>query len=148
MANNEIKEKGIKYFSGTATYRKIFNLPAEQKGGPARLQLGQVFDIARIRINKKDLGVVWTDPWRVDISNAIKPGENELEIEVANCWANRLIGDAGLPESKRYTRTNVRLLPEKGKYRDYEAFSARDSLLPSGLIGPVYIEFGKEIYLK
>ena len=108
------------------------------------MHLGQVFSIARVRMNGKDLGVVWTDPWRIDISNVIRPGENELVIEVVNCWTNRLIGDAGLPESKRYTKTNVRLLPEKGKYRDYAAFSARDPLLPSGLIGPVYIEFGKE----
>ncbi len=141
---NDHPDKGIKYFSGTGTYKQVFNLTADQTEGPGRLQLGQVFNLARVWLNGKDLGVVWTAPWMVDISDAEIAGENNLEIEVANCWANRLIGDAGLPEGKRYTRTNVRLLPDRGEYRDYQAFSAKDTLLPSGLIGPVYIEFGKE----
>jgi hypothetical protein len=137
-------DQGIKYFSGTATYKTTFTLSEDQTNGPCLLDLGKVFDIARIRMNGKDLGVVWTAPWSVDITSARKVGTNELEIEVTNCWANRLIGDSGLPEVKRLTHTNVRMLPERGKYRDYEAFSAKDSLLSSGLQGPVLIEFGKE----
>jgi len=141
---NEHPDEGIRYFSGTGTYTFQFPLTAEQASGPCRLQLGKVFNIARVRLNGNGLGVVWTAPWTVDISNSVNPGNNELEIEVANCWANRLIGDAGLPGSKRFTRTNVRLLPDRGKYRSYEAWSAKDTLLPSGLIGPVMVEFGKE----
>lgn len=141
---NKHSDKGIRYFSGTGTYTFHFPLTAEQVSGPCRLRIGKVFNIARVRLNGNDLGVVWTAPWMVDISNSVNPGSNKLEIEVANCWANRLIGDAGLPVTKRFTRTNVRLLPDRGKYRSYEAWSAKDTLLPSGLIGPVRIEFGKE----
>jgi hypothetical protein len=155
---NDNSDKGIKYFSGTATYKTVFNLTGQQVKDPVRLQLGEVFIIARVWVNGIDLGVVWTDPWNIEISGAIKPGKNELEIEVANCWVNRLIGDAALPENKRFTRTNIRLLPDDrylpeypvdktlqgGKYSRWMYISARDSLLPSGLIGPVYIEFGKE----
>lgn len=137
-------DPGIRYFSGTGTYKTSFILSEEQAKGPCLLNLGKVCDIARVRLNDKDLGVVWTAPWSVDITNARKTGENELEIEVTNCWANRLIGDAGLSEDKRFTHTNVRQLPDRGKYRDYEAFSVKDSLLSSGLQGPVSISFGKE----
>jgi hypothetical protein len=160
---NNHPDKGIKYFSGTGTYKKAFNLTADQAKGPVRVQLGQIFNLARVRINGKDLGVLWTDPWVVEISGAVKTGENELEIEVANLWVNRLIGDAGLPESKRYTTTNIRLLPDNvysgsvslpydmvknGRYLRWTYISSKDSLLPSGLIGPVRIEFGKEQIIK
>jgi hypothetical protein len=162
---NNHPDKGIKYYSGTGTYQKIFNLSAEQAESPVRLQLGKVFNIARVRMNGKDMGVVWTAPWTVDLSEAIKPGENELEIEIANCWINRLIGDAGLPESKRVAKTNILLLSENEKYTRYTIvsgkkvpipdaeieklwhsmyISAKDTLHPSGLIGPVRVEFGEK----
>ncbi len=145
---NEHPDPGIKYFSGTGKYKATFMLSNEQAGEPARLQLGRVFNIARVSINGKILGIVWTAPWLIDISNAIKAGENVVEIEVANCWANRLIGDCSLPENKRLTHTNVRQLKDRGTYRDYQAFSAKDTLLPSGLVGPVSIEFGKKQELE
>ena len=141
---NTYPDQGIKFYSGTAIYKTTFMLSTEQTTGPCILNMGKVCDIARVRMNGKDLGVVWTAPWSMDITSARKSGENELEIEVTNCWANRLIGDCSLPEDKRFTHTNVRLLPERGKYRDYQAFSAKDTLLTSGLIGPVSIGFGKE----
>ena len=81
----------------------------------------------RVRLNGRDLGVVWCPPWRVDISAAVRPGENLLEIEVVNFWPNRLIGDAKLPPEKRLTKTNIR------------AFQADAPLMPSGLLGPVRI---------
>jgi hypothetical protein len=141
---NEHKNDGIRYYSGSATYSKAFTLTAEQARGPARLQLGEVHDIARIYLNGKDLGVVWTAPWSADLGDALKAGDNELLIEVTNCWANRLIGDAGLPAQQRYTETNVRLIPDRGPFLDYEAYSAKDELMPSGLLGPVRIEFCTE----
>ncbi|MCY1720949.1 glycosyl hydrolase [Prolixibacteraceae bacterium Z1-6] len=135
----------IKYFSGTADYTNSFTITTEQAARPARLNLGEVLNIARIWVNGKDLGIVWTAPWSVDISDAIKEGNNELKIEVTNCWANRLIGDAGLPESQWTTRTNVRRVPDRSEYKaGHQAFSAEDELMPSGLVGPVKIEFGKE----
>jgi hypothetical protein len=124
-------EEGIRHYSGTATYRKAFDLPA-RAGAPASrgerlyLDLGVVKEVAQVRLNGKDLGVVWCAPWRADITAAVKPSGNQLEIDVVNLWPNRLIGDGGLPPEKRLGKTNV-------------GFSAASPLLPSGLLGPVTI---------
>jgi hypothetical protein len=133
-------DDGIKFFSGTATYRKTFELTKEQARKSIRLRLGEVKCIAQVRVNGQDLGVVWTDPWSVELTGAVKPGKNELEIAVTNTWVNRLIGDAGQPEHKRLTKTNVRFLPEPAK-RSFQGFSAKDPLMTSGLLGPVRLEF-------
>ena len=133
---------GIKFFSGTATYRKTFELTAEQARHPVRLRLGEVKCIAEVIVNGKDLGIVWTDPWSVKLTGAAKPGKNELEIVVTNTWVNRLIGDAGLPPQKRITKTNVRFLPEPAK-RAFLGFSSKDPLMSSGLLGPVRLEFSR-----
>ncbi len=141
---NEHANPAIKYFSGTATYRNTFSLTGEQSSVPSRLQLGEVFNVARVWVNGEDLGIVWTTPWCVNVTGKLKPGENELKVEVVNCWANRLIGDAGLPKEKRTTETNVRLVPDRKEYpRAWQTLSAQDPLMPSGLAGPVVIEFGK-----
>ena len=135
----------IKYFSGTATYRKNLELTAEAAEGLLRLNLGKVGCIARVRLNGNDHGVVWTAPWSIDLTGAARPGDNLLEIDVANVWQNRLIGDAGLPEGQRRTRTNVVL--EKGeRTRRYRCSSVNtiDELTPSGLMGPVRLEFGQQ----
>lgn len=124
-------EPGIKFYSGRAVYRKTFALPPEISARvPARfrLDLGAVKNLARVRLNGRDLGVVWCAPWSVDISDALKPGTNELEITVANLWPNRLIGDESLPAEQR--RTWVSINP----------YTADSPLLESGLIGPVTIQ--------
>jgi hypothetical protein len=135
----------IKYFSGTATYRKTVNLTDEQAQGLLRLHLGQVGCIARVRLNGQDQGVVWTDPWTIDLTGAARSGDNELEIDVANVWQNRFIGDAGLPEEQRRTKTNV-ILEQGERTRRYRCSSVNtiDPLTPSGLIGPVRLEFGQQ----
>lgn len=121
-------EPGIKYYSGTATYTRHFDLDATSKGATAIfLQLGTVKNIAQVKLNGKDLGIVWTDPWRVNITQAVKPAGNLLEIEVVNLWPNRLIGDAALPPEQRLTHTNIELKKDM-------------PLLPSGLLGPVTIQ--------
>jgi len=121
------EDDGIKYYSGIATYRKSFVRPESLTDGfEIWLDLGKVHEIARVRLNGKDLGVVWCAPWRIDISDAIKSRNNDLEIEVANLWPNRLIGDAGKPESERFTWT-VQGHP----------YNAKSELLPCGLLGPV-----------
>lgn len=141
---NEHSNPQIKYFSGTATYSKSFTLTVEQAKLLARLQLGEVHDISRVWVNGKDLGIVWTYPWEADLAGNLKEGTNELKIEVTNCWANRLIGDAGMPENQWTTKTNVRRVPDRSVYKEsHQAFSAKDELMPSGLVGPVRIEFGK-----
>jgi hypothetical protein len=141
---NENPDPAIKYFSGTAIYSKSFTLDKRQTESPARLQLGEVHDICRVWINGRDMGIVWTAPWRLNLTGILKEGANDLKIEVTNCWANRLIGDAGLPESKWTTKTNVRRVSDRSEYKlGHQATSAKDTLLPSGLIGPVSIEFGQ-----
>ena len=145
MPWNEHSDPFIKYFSGTASYEKTFSITEEQVKHPMRLQLGKVHDICRVWLNGKDLGVIWTAPWQIELTNEIKEGTNDLKIEVTNCWSNRLIGDAGLPPANRTTNTNVRLVTDRSKYsRASQAVSATDPLMPSGLLGPVSIEFGKE----
>jgi hypothetical protein len=92
------------------------------------LDLGDVKDmgIASVCLNGKDLGIVWTKPFQVDISGVLKTGNNELEIDVVNSWRNRLLADQKLPMDKRLSRTNIRVKP------DWQP-------LDSGLLGPVQI---------
>lgn len=120
-------DEGIRYYSGKAVYQKTihFNHPVDP-GSRLWLDLGVVKNIAAVKLNGKDLGVVWTAPWRVDITDAVRRGDNSLEIEVINLWPNRLIGDASLAPEKRLTRTNI-------------VFKGDTPLLPSGLLGPVVI---------
>ena len=118
-------EWGIQHYSGIATYRKTVT----GREAPTCISLGDVANLARVKLNGKDLGSVWCWPWRVAVpEGAWKDGENLLEIEVANLWANRLIGDASLPAEKRLTRTTVN--PHK----------PGDPLRRSGLFGPVCLE--------
>ncbi len=128
-------EPGIKFYSGTAVYRKKFDLPAE--AGPSQgrrlwLDLGKVRELAEVKVNGRSCGITWSPPFRVDIRDAVKPGENELEVEVVNFWPNRIIGDDGLPPEKRLTKTNIRKLTKETE------------LMPSGLLGPVTLQVMKE----
>ena len=120
-------EEGIKYYSGTATYTKRFDWTKSSKPNGLFLDLGSVKAIASVKLNGKDLGLVWTAPWQVEITNLLKPTDNLLEIEVTNLWPNRLIGDAALPPEKRLTKTNI-------------PFKKEAPLLSSGLLGPVMIK--------
>ncbi|MDR0338230.1 MAG: hypothetical protein LBI18_14200, partial [Planctomycetaceae bacterium] len=93
----------IKYFSGTAVYRKTFNVPKDfiVTGQRVFLDLGQVNEIASVKVNGQEQGVLWTLTKTVDITGVLKPEEeNVLEIHVTNLWCNRLIGDANLPQDK------------------------------------------------
>ncbi len=123
------EEEGIKYYSGMAKYHKTFDLPEASSGGSRRLylDLGQVKDIAEVQLNGRRLGVVWTAPWRMEITDVVKPTDNELVITVANLWVNRLVRDAGLPEEKRLTWTIQ------------NPYQPNSPLLPSGLLGPVQL---------
>jgi len=140
-------EDGIRYYSGTATYKNSFQWKsASPDARQVFLDLGIVNNVARVRLNGRDLGVVWTAPWRVGIANALKPGANELEIDVANLWPNRLIGDATLPKDKRLTVTNVRTYDTmtSGTYGCKKCEARKKTgkpaaLLPSGLLGPVRV---------
>ncbi len=122
-------EEGIKYYSGTATYHKSFDLPPALGAAHARvaLDLGEVKYVAQVRLNGKDLGPLWTKPFRVEITDAVKPSGNVLEIDVANLWPNRIIGDSLLPPERRYAHTNI-------------VYKQETPLWESGLLGPVRIE--------
>ncbi|PWK27572.1 F5/8 type C domain-containing protein [Arcicella aurantiaca] len=95
----------IRYFSGTATYQNSFQINKTQKR--YWLDLGEVANIANVKVNGVNCGVAWTAPYRVEITKAIREGENQLNIEVSNTWANRLIGDNKLPENQRITKTTA-----------------------------------------
>jgi hypothetical protein len=118
-------EPGIKHYSGLSVYRQRFDAPPTASQSAVHLDLGIVRNLAGVRLNGRDLGVVWCSPWRVDISAALRPAGNELEITVANLWPNRLIGDLALPEAERRTWTTR------------NPFKADTPLLESGLLGPV-----------
>jgi hypothetical protein len=108
------------------------------------LDLGEVHALARVRLNDKDLGIVWTAPWRVEISGSVQQKGNLLEIEVANLWPNRLIGDARFPDDgvKNGHWPDWLLKGEprgSGRYTftTHQYYKADSPLLKSGLIGPV-----------
>ena len=142
-------EEGIRYYSGMARYKKTFDVPHEESR-ELYLDLGEVKNVARVRLNGKDLGVVWTAPWRVALQDAIKSGQNELEIDVVNLWPNRLIGDGLTPKYQRRTKTNVTTyetpMPPGVEpcTVDPECAArmktgASPKLLSSGLLGPVKV---------
>ncbi|MFN4145930.1 MAG: glycosyl hydrolase [Runella sp.] len=123
---SESTDNDVKYFSGTASYINSFNLRNINQSARYMLDLGEVKNIAEIIINGKTIGTVWKKPFRVDITEALKSGENTLEVKVTNTWVNRLIGDAQ-PNALKTTFTTLPF------YRGSEP------LLPAGLLGEVKI---------
>jgi len=142
---NESADKEIKYFSGSAVYRKTFTLPDINDVTSLKLDLGQVDVMARVKLNGKDLGLLWCPPFQVDIGEAAKPGKNSLEIEVTNLWINRIIGDAAFPYDKKiYSQIREgQPLPASSQRKTFQFEvkkvhpASTDPLVPSGLIGPV-----------
>jgi hypothetical protein len=117
----------IRYFSGTAVYQnnvKIDNIPSGKK---VYIDLGKVSVIAKVKVNGKFAGGAWTAPYRVDITDFVKKGENAIEVEVSNTWINRLTGDAQLPEEARKVQSAV------------SSYKEDASLQTSGLLGPVKV---------
>ena len=131
------ENEDIKYFSGAATYKKSFNLEFKPQNGLKHfLELGSVKDvgIAMVKINGVDKGIVWTKPFRVDISDELKENNNELEITVVNSWYNRVAGDEISPNEDNITNTNIVL---KHDYRGRPIDEI--PLETSGLLGPLTI---------
>jgi hypothetical protein len=146
-------EDGIKYYSGTAKYKKVFDLPVNVipgKIGRIYLDLGEIKNLARIKLNGKDLGVVWTAPWRVDITAVVLKKQNHLEIEVVNLWPNRLTGDSKFPDDgvkdERWPDWLAKGLPRNSKrltFATYNFYDEKSPLLKSGLVGPVTIQYSE-----
>jgi len=142
-------EPGIKYYSGMAVYSKSFDVPEgikELTGKELWLDAGKLKNMARIKLNGKDLGILWTNPWRVNISGLLKAKDNRLEITVANLWINRLIGDEALPwdgvsDDKWPAWLLNRTKRPTGRYTftTHRFYKKDDPLVESGLIGPVTI---------
>jgi hypothetical protein len=119
-------DPGVRYFSGSAIYRKSFEISTSPE--TLFLDLGKVSEVAEVKINGKEAGILWKQPYKVDIAPFLKSGSNELEISVTNLWNNRIVGDLQSDTDEDITRTNLR-----------SKFNAKSPLLPSGLIGPVML---------
>lgn len=131
-------DPGVRYFSGTAIYQKRFALPGgTPPSGEVFLDLGMVREVAAVKVNGRDAGVLWKQPYRIDVGPLLKAGENELEIAVTNLWNNRIVGDLRKDSNGTFARTNL-----KSKFR------AGSPLLPSGLIGPVKLCFPMSVTAK
>ena len=143
---------GIKYFSGTATYSKEIEIPANmvRKDLALTLDLGRVEIIAELVVNGKDLGILWKPPFAADITASVKPGKNTLSVKVVNLWPNRLVGDEQLPADVEWTKQGAlegwprwlaegtpRPLTDRTTFTTWRHWKRDDRLLPSGLIGPV-----------
>jgi hypothetical protein len=149
----ESSDSGVKYFSGTATYLKDIEIPKNLLGDGRVLQLdlGTVKNLAQVKLNGTDLGILWKPPFRVDIAAAAKPGTNHLEVSITNLWPNRLIGDAQLPEDVEWNGMKLVRWPQwllDGKpsptgrltFTTWRHITKDMPLLPSGLIGPVTLQ--------
>lgn len=149
---SESDDESIRYFSGTAVYRRSVEVPKEffAPGRRILLDLGRVECIAELKIDGKSLGTLWTLEKSLDVTDHLKPGvANELEISVTNLWPNRLIGDDRLPpDSERNPNGTLVKWPDwllEGKpnpsgretFCMWNLWSKDDPLIPSGLIGPV-----------
>jgi hypothetical protein len=160
MSLHRHADEGVRYFSGTATYANTFGVEPGLVGDGRKLylDLGRVEVLARVMVNGKDLGILWARPYRIDVTEAVREGENRLVIAVTNLWPNRLIGDEQLPEEYAYesggsrfgasggriaempgwfSRGEPRPSGERIAFTTYRHYSKDSPLLESGLIGPV-----------
>jgi hypothetical protein len=151
----------VRYFSGTATYRKTVTLPPDvtARGRAVYLDLGKVAVIAEVKLNGKDLGILWKSPYRVEVTDAVKPGDNTLEIKVTNLWINRMIGDEQLAEdSDRNGNGTLKKWPDwlehgqpspTGRYTfsSWRLWKKNSPLQESGLLGPVTVQVSNRVVL-
>ena len=147
-------DTGIKYYSGKATYRKTFEqTKLTPKDSRVFLNLGELKNMAEVRLNGKNLGIVWCAPWQVEVTGDLRDGGNELEIDVVNLWVNRMIGDEQLPDDCEFSdggpfKLQLKKFPEwfikekarpsgRTTFSSVKHYSKDSTLLPSGLMGPV-----------
>ena len=136
----ESDDEGIKYYSGTALYRKKFTFNTSILDGRTTiLNLGNMHDIAKVSLNGHEFQTCWFPPFEIDVTDHLADGNNLLKVEIVNLWPNRLIGDGKLSEDDRYTSTNV---------TKFEGPEAEDLLRTSGLLGPVNLKVYQKISLE
>jgi len=137
---NENADDKIRYYSGSADYSNTFSLNEDQiRGVKIILDLGNVQEIAAVKINGEDAGISWIAPFVHDVTRYVKEGKNDVVITVTNSWVNRLIGDSYSPTEKRFTHTNV---------VKFEGDHKESYLRASGLTGDVKLIFIKKIKLN
>ena len=154
-------DKGVKYFSGTATYLNQIDIAPEMLGADrlVYLDLGRIKNLAQVKLNGTDLGILWKPPFRVDLTSAVHAGKNALEIRVTNLWPNRLIGDEKMGEDaewngKRLVRWPQWLLDGKPSpsgrltFTTWHHWTADMQPLESGLLGPVKLQSVQQIKVQ
>ena len=163
----ESADPGIKFYSGTATYRTVFTLHAADlhAGSDATLDLGTVADLAEVRLNGLGLGTLWQPPFRTDVTRVLRVGDNLLEVRVANRWINRIIGDESLPTeltyqpdgTNKFTDGKLNQLPvwlydrsrigekKRFSFTTWKHYTSASPLVPAGLLGPVRVEWRAEM---
>lgn len=157
------ENEDIRYYSGTAIYRKSFDLPESPRGDLRYvLDLGSVDIVAEVAVNGRDVGVLWIAPFELDITDFLREGENALEIEITNQWANRLIGDENYPRHDEYVPTGYNPSPDsrmpdwyinnepmpagpRTTFSSHNFYKQGDALEPSGLKGPVAIRYERVV---
>lgn len=124
---SENDNDGIKHFSGVATYKNNFSITGLEGDAKYWVDLGEVKNVAEVIINGRNIGIAWKAPFKLEASEALKEGENSIEIKVANTWVNRLIGDAKKPENEKITFTTMPF------------YTGTEPLLPAGLLSEVKV---------
>ncbi len=121
----------MKYFSDAATYATELDVPQAwfARGARLVLDLGQVREIAEVTVNGKPAGgVLWKPPYAADVTGALRPGRNRVEVKVTNLWVNRVVGDLQPGATRRFA------------FVGYPQLSKATPLRESGLLGPVHLE--------
>jgi hypothetical protein len=128
---SDISHDGIKYYSGSAMYEREFSITNEvlASGKQAFVLFGDVQEMVRVHVNGKDCGIIWTPPYKANITPYLKAGQNKITVQVINAWNNRIVGDLNKP-SEKYSNTNLN-----------SKFKANGPLLKSGLMGKAEIQF-------
>jgi len=166
---SESEDAAVKYFSGTATYHTTVNVDAVllSAGKRVELDLGDVRDLITVRVNGKSIGVIWHPPFVRDVTDALKPGANTIELAVANTWHNRLVGDEQFPPDFEFGKDRGAKMgralkaypdwfiknqprPETNRLAFVNWFYHRKDtpLIPSGLLGPVQLKSRAEMVLQ
>ncbi len=155
-------EFGVRHFSGTATYRAVFQWEKNKTfpGQRVLLDLGRVEVVAEVALNGKAAGLLWKEPFFAEVTNLLRPGSNVLTVRVTNLWPNRMIGDAYLPEENTYNENGfVTQFPDwflhnKAKpgqritFSAWKALEKTNPLLTSGLLGPVRLIVGRQMTIR